>query len=74
MNDSGSGYQGATGMLDAEAEGWALCCNASNMSNVCTFSPLTYGFDMNWRFPWAEGLLWIIEEASVPTYLLSQIE
>ena len=55
MNDSGSGYQGATGMLDAEAEGWALRCNASNMSNVCTFFPLNLWFRHELKIPLGWG-------------------
>lgn len=57
MNDSGSGYQGATGMLDAEAEGWALCCNASNMSNVCTFFPLNLWFRHELKIPLGWGII-----------------
>ena len=57
MNDSGSGYQGATGMLDAEAEGGALCCNASNMSNVCTFFPLNLWFRHELKIPLGWGII-----------------
>lgn len=66
MNDSGSGYQGATGMLDAEAEGWFFFrCHASNLWFRHELKiPLGWGIIMDyWR-----------SIGSYVLYLLSQIE